>query len=209
MDVGVIPHHQRWSIFWDFNIFKKNCAVLHFKPKLLKQSGAKNKSRADGSILWLRGVCYYLRKTCHFVQNTQNTIINPGMFFVLFLWFNLVPPQPKCQTPYSLLTILHIIINPTLYFPNCRRTTISWPTISACSFSAIIAMTTFDYSGTMMLTSYEELLFFLCIFVMITHERKKFFRWKTTKKELKERKIFDVLQNHYYLMWPKYKNDLS
>ena len=23
---------------------------------------------------------------------------------------------------------------------------------------------------------------------------------KTTKKELKERKIFDVLQNHYYLM---------
>jgi len=101
MDVGVIPHHQRWSIFWDFNIFKKNCAVLHFKLLLLKQSGAKNKSRADGSILWLRGVCYYLRKTCHFVQNTQNTIINPGMFFVLFLWFNLVPPQPKCQTPYS------------------------------------------------------------------------------------------------------------
>jgi len=39
--------------YFDVNIFKKNCAVLHFKhtTELLKQSGAKNKSRADGSIL--------------------------------------------------------------------------------------------------------------------------------------------------------------
>ena len=87
--------------YFDVNIFKKNCAVLHFKhtTELLKQSGAKNKSRADGSILWLRGVCYLkfvVKKTCHFVQKK----LNPGMF-ILFLWFNLVPPQPLCQTPYS------------------------------------------------------------------------------------------------------------
>ena len=173
MDVGVIPHHQRWSIFWDFNIFKKNCAVLHFKLLLLKQSGAKNKSRADGSILWLRGVCYYLRKTCHFVQNTQNTIINPGMFFVLFLWFNLVPPQPL-YAKLHILSLLSSILSSIQLYISLIVVVQQFPgLLSACSFSAIIAMTTFDYSGTMMLTSCMKNYYFFFVFLWWLHMKER------------------------------------
>ena len=96
--------------------------------------------------------------------------------FILFLWFNLVPPQPLCQTPYSPYypqyyhplydqSYISLLLVVQLQFPGLRYLHVVFPI-------AIILRLILGQK----LTSYEELLFFLCIFVMITNPRKKFFR---------------------------------
>ena len=133
--------------------------------------------------------------------------LNPGMF-ILFLWFNLVPPQPLCQTPYSPYypqyyhplydqSYISLLLVVQLQFPGLRYLHVVFPI-------AIILRLILGQK----LTSYEELLFFLCIFVMITNPRKKFFRWKTTKKELKKKDIWCITKPLLFDV-TKIQNDLS